>query len=128
MMYEDRERNYGDNKYIFLYGIFPFKNIKVAMTAVTNGNRIEPIDSNRSEALNLGEAINSINLNGGNISIKHLDKLYYTDQRRPKKTLWQTFAEAFANGAGWTTGAAVVTYVGYAIFNIIKAKIQKPGK
>jgi hypothetical protein len=81
------------------------------MTAITNGNRIDPMDLNRNEAPNLG---NAINLNGGNITIKHLDKLYYTDQRPPEKTLWQTFAEAFAHSAGWTTGA--------------KAKMQKPGK
>lgn len=95
------------------------------MTAVTNANRIEPVDPNRNEVPNLGKAIN---LNGGNTSIKHLDRLVYVDQRRVEKTRWQIFSEAFAHSAGWTIGATIVTYVGYAIFHVIKAKRQNSGQ
>ncbi len=88
------------------------------MKAVTNGNRIEITGLDNNELnFDLSEALN---LNGG--TIQRLEILY-VDQRVIKKerTIWQTFAKAFATSIGWSAGAAVVSAIGVVFFSIMKA-------
>lgn len=99
------------------------------MKPVTNRNFTEALDLNGGiEAITNENRLELLNLNGGNVSIEHVDKIFYQDQRATEPAAWESFKSSFARGAGWAAGASLISligYVSYAIFTIMRAVAKK---